>query len=50
MFNDPKTKKRCDNNRNVPNTRSFIVSTRDTVPGGYFDQNINEITKIKFLD
>ena len=28
----------------------FIVSTRDTVPGGHFDQNINGITKIKFLD
>ena len=27
-----------------------IVSTRDTVPGGHFDQNINGITKMKFLD
>ena len=27
-----------------------IVSTRDTVPGGHFDQNISGITKMKFLD
>ena len=36
--------------KNCQTQEVSIVSTQDTVPGGHFDQNINGITKIKFLD
>ena len=50
MLNDPRTIKRCYNNKkNWQIQEVSIVSTRDTVPGGHFDQNINGITKQNIL-
>jgi hypothetical protein len=50
MFIDPRTIKCVTIIEYCQIQEVSIVSTRDTVPGGHFDQNIIGITKIKLLD